>query len=226
MRSAPSPRKPIPAGADGCRERVSRPYGGRRGAGGGLDIQTRSGGRAQVLAPRTLRPEPRRDPHPPHRFRPAGPNRFDPVRRDHRRSGADRLLYGAAGAAQGDQPVDGRLFHGGLPDAVEPDQRDCDGGVQGAARSQPRLRPLPVPDARRAHRGQTPAAAGGPAHSQDGLLAQRLDLLRPFTLASVPFRNSAFGRALYRATARIDRLAALIPGLRWQFWSALIILRK
>lgn len=46
------------------------------------------------------------------------------------------------------------------------------------------------------------------------------------TLIAVPFRNAKFGRRIYQLTAEFDRMLAGAPGLRWQLWYALLVMRK
>ena len=46
------------------------------------------------------------------------------------------------------------------------------------------------------------------------------------TLASVPFRNSQVGEAIYGLTASVDGALLKVPGLRWQSWFALLTLSK
>jgi SAM-dependent methyltransferase len=46
------------------------------------------------------------------------------------------------------------------------------------------------------------------------------------TLASVPFRNSQVGDAIYGLTATFDEVLLKVPGLRWQSWFALLTLSK
>jgi hypothetical protein len=45
-------------------------------------------------------------------------------------------------------------------------------------------------------------------------------------LGSVPFRNSALGKPVYRAAALLDGVLLRTPGLRWQGWCALMQLEK
>jgi ubiquinone/menaquinone biosynthesis C-methylase UbiE len=47
-----------------------------------------------------------------------------------------------------------------------------------------------------------------------------------FTFASVPFGVHKIGRAIYRVAAKLDQIAAKMPGVRWQLWYALISMRK
>jgi len=46
------------------------------------------------------------------------------------------------------------------------------------------------------------------------------------SLASVPFRNSSFGERLYDWTTKLDRALFRLPVMRWQAWSALMVLTK
>jgi SAM-dependent methyltransferase len=85
------------------------------------------------------------------------------------------------------------------------------------------------------YRSATPGARTEDEHPlvvADYAIAQRLfrrnawDFYGLATLGSVPFRNSALGKPVYRAAALLDGLLLRTPGLRWQGWCALMQLEK
>jgi SAM-dependent methyltransferase len=46
------------------------------------------------------------------------------------------------------------------------------------------------------------------------------------TLGAVPFRDQSIGEFAWRAASMVDRVLAGVPGVRWQFWYASIVLMK
>jgi SAM-dependent methyltransferase len=46
------------------------------------------------------------------------------------------------------------------------------------------------------------------------------------TLASVPFRSTPLGDLVFKLAHGVDSLLLRVPGLRWQAWAALMVLRK
>lgn len=85
------------------------------------------------------------------------------------------------------------------------------------------------------YRGFTPAARTideHPLKKQDFRIAGKLfkqnhwEFYGLATLASVPFQRSGIGNAIYRITSAVDRALLRLPGVRWQSWSALIVLTK
>jgi SAM-dependent methyltransferase len=86
-----------------------------------------------------------------------------------------------------------------------------------------------------AYRDRTPHARTEDEHP---LLASDFDIVRRyfshceleyfglFTIASIPFRNSAAGPFIRRVGEAIDSVVLQIPGLQWQAWYVLIRLRR
>ena len=84
------------------------------------------------------------------------------------------------------------------------------------------------------YRKATPHARTPDEHP---LLKQDFDIARQYfqevnltfygltTLATVPFRDSALGDAMLRATALIDRVLFTVPAARWQAWYCVLELR-